>query len=111
MTGFEPAKHGETRGAWAPLLLFLAALLLGIFQLTHPAGFGFGHGWEMSAIAKNLAAEGAFANPFEPAITGPTAVVPPLYPAFLAMLIAILRTPTAVVLAATMGNILANAST
>jgi 4-amino-4-deoxy-L-arabinose transferase-like glycosyltransferase len=86
------------------------AFLIGIVQLMHPVGFGFGHGFEMSAIAKNLAAHGTFGNPFEPAITGPTAVVPPLHPIFLAALFRLIPAPFSGLLP-TMGNILANALT
>lgn len=38
-------------------------------------------------IARNLAEHGQFANPFSPRLTGPTAIAPPIYPAFLALLI------------------------
>src|SRR5579863_9355957 len=48
-------------------------------------------GGEMVAIAQNLARTGVFGNPFVLTLnTGPTAVVPPLYPAFIALLIKIL---------------------
>jgi hypothetical protein len=48
-------------------------------------------GGEMVAIAQNLARTGVFGNPFVMTLnTGPTAVVPPLYPAFIALLIKIL---------------------
>jgi 4-amino-4-deoxy-L-arabinose transferase-like glycosyltransferase len=79
-------------------------------QLMYPVGYGFGHGFEMSAIAKNLAAQGTFGNPFEPAITGPTAVVPPLHPIFLAALFRLFPAPFSG-LPPTLGNILANALT
>ena len=49
----------------------------------------FGAGYEMVAVARTLAATGHFANPFQIYPTGPTAIVPPLYPAFLALLIRI----------------------
>jgi hypothetical protein len=92
-----------------PAVLFLCAAAVCLRQALDPAGFGFGHGFEMVAIAKNLAGQGTFGNPFETAATGPTAVVPPLYPVFLAVLIKILRTPMLVVVAATVGSIVANA--
>jgi hypothetical protein len=85
-------------------------LFIGIVQLVHPVGYGFGHGFEMSAIAKNLAAHGTFGNPFEPAITGPTAVVPPLHPIFLAAFFWLFAPPFSGLLP-TLGNILANALT
>lgn len=40
----------------------------------------------MVALAENLALKGAYADPFAIAGTGPTAVVPPLYPLLLAVL-------------------------
>ncbi len=36
-----------------------------------------GNGYETIAIARNLAASGQFANPFQICPTGPTAIVPP----------------------------------
>src|SRR5579872_4160410 len=94
---------------FTPIALFTGGLLAGLYQFTHPAGFGFGHGFEMSAIARNLAEHGAFANPFEPAITGPTAVVPPLYPFFLAVLIKLFKLPVLIVTVATLANVVVNA--
>lgn len=91
-------------------MLFMAACLFGAVQLIHPVGYGFGQGYEMAAIARNLAARGTFGNPFEPAITGPTAVVPPLYPAFLAVMFRLFPAPLSLLLP-TLGNVLANALT
>jgi hypothetical protein len=100
--------HGGS--ALRPVLwLFLFALAPGIWQLLHPEAFGFGHGFEMSAIAKRLAERGEFGNPFEPIDTGPTAVVPPLYPFYLAGLIKILRRPELIAFVATIANVFANA--
>src|SRR5207245_2741657 len=86
-----PAHWRRARSAgWVPnysvSLLFLAALLIGCYQMLGP-GFGFGRGNEMASIARNLAATGTYGNPFPPAVTGPTAMVPPLYPLYLALLI------------------------
>jgi hypothetical protein len=89
--------------------LFLAALVPGLYHWFHPVGFGFGHGFEMVAVAKNLVAQGTFGNPFEPAITGPTAAEPPLYPVFLALLIKIFHEPLCGA-AALLVNILLNAA-
>lgn len=88
--------------------LFLCGLIPGIYDFRHPGAFGFGHGNEMAAIARSLAATGAFANPFEPHLTGPTASNPPLYPLFLG---ALLKTfgPSGTVLVAVLLNILLNA--
>ena len=89
-------------------VLFVCALIPGIYQFLHPTGYGFGNGFEMAAIARNLASQGTFGNPFAPAITGPTAVNPPLYPLFLAALIK-LSGPHGLVLVAVTSNIVANA--
>lgn len=89
--------------------LMLCAWIAGFYQLNHLVGTGFGHGFEMSAIAKNLAAHGTYGNPFEPAITGPTALVPPLYPLFLAGLLKITGSVIWMSLLAVAVNILANA--
>ena len=71
----------------ARLALFLGASMVGMFQMLHPAGITFGYGNEMAAIARNLVERGSYGNPFAPEImTGPTALVPPLYPLFLALL-------------------------
>jgi hypothetical protein len=89
--------------------LLLAALLAGFYQFFHVMGAGFGHGFEMSAIARNLAERGTYGNPFEPMMTGPTALVPPLYPLFLAALIKISGSLVWMALLANGVNILANA--
>ncbi len=52
-------------------------------------------GWEAVAIARELANTGHFANPFQTGPSGPTAIIPPLYPVFLAALIKVFGdTPT-----------------
>ncbi len=75
-------------------LLFLALFFLGVlsnlYQFHRFLEANLGSGFETVAVARNLAAEGSFANPFWCLRTGPTAIVPPLYPAFLALLIRIL---------------------
>jgi len=90
------------------IALFLAALVPGLYYWVNPDNFGFGHGFEMAASAKNLVAQGVYGNPFEPALTGPTAELPPLYPLFLAALIRIFHEPLCGA-AALMANILVNA--
>ena len=90
------------------MALFLGALVPGLYTWFRPQGFGFGHGFEMVAIAKSLVAQGTFGNPFEPAITGPTAEQPPLYPLFLAALIKIFHEPMCGA-AALLANIVVNA--
>ena len=103
-----PATPLAFRGN-AAFVLFMAALVPGIIQLFHPTGFGFGQGFEMPSIARNLAEHGVYGNPFPPVETGPTAVVPPLYPLILAALIRIFREPALIVFAAVFGTILVNA--
>jgi len=102
-----PTTPLRVRTSWA---LFIGAACIGIIQVIYPVGYGFGHGFEMSAIARNLAAQGTFGNPFEPAITGPTAVVPPLYPIFLSVMFKLFAPPFSV-LVPILGNVLANALT
>jgi hypothetical protein len=91
------------------LLIILAAVAAGLYDFLHVAGFGFGHGFEMAAIARNLAAHGTYANPFQPIMTGPTALVPPLFPFLLAGLIKLLGQSPNVVIAAVSLNIATNA--
>jgi hypothetical protein len=86
----------------------VAGLLIGCYQALLP-GFGFGRGNEMASIARTLVATGTYGNPFPPAVTGPTAVVPPLYPLFLAALIKLFGLSPLFVLAADLANVLANA--
>ncbi|HEX3745480.1 MAG TPA: hypothetical protein VHW09_16165 [Bryobacteraceae bacterium] len=90
-------------------LLVVAALGLGLYDFLGIGGFGFGHGFEMAAVAQSLAKYGTYANPFQPAITGPTALVPPLFPFLFAALIRILRQPSLVVIAAVCLNIAVDA--
>jgi hypothetical protein len=105
-------SHRTQSSGWtqnrAALILFGAALLIGCYQAFRP-GFGFGRGNEMVSIARNLAATGTYGNPFPPAVTGPTAVVPPLYPVFLAGLIKLFGLSPLFVLVVELVNVLANA--
>ena len=91
------------------IALAVGAVALGLFNFRYIQGFGFGTGYEMATIARSLAASGEYANPFAPFITGPTALVPPLVPFFLACLIKLLRHPAYIVEAAVAANIAANA--
>jgi hypothetical protein len=91
-------------------LLFFVAGLVGVLQ-AHYQPVAWSRGFEMISIAQNLADHGAFANPFYALSTGPTAVNPPLYPLLLALLMKLLKQPGLVVLAATLGSLLANAIT
>jgi hypothetical protein len=89
------------------LLFFAAGLAGACFQALHPGDAGA----EMMSVAKNVATEGKFANPFPVLATGNTAVVPPLYPIVVAGLIEVLRVPILVYGVAVLGTILANAAT
>jgi hypothetical protein len=91
------------------MALFLAAWVVGLGQFLYIGGYGFGRAYEMAAIARSLAEHGTYANPFEPAITGPTALVPPIHPLFLAALMRIFHNPAGMRMAAVFANILANA--
>ena len=90
------------------VVLFVVALLPGIYELSHPRGIGFGAGYEMAAIARNFASQGVIGNPFPPVVTGPTAVVPPAYPFFLGVLLTLMSPVVAVLIAGIIG-ILVNA--
>lgn len=90
--------------------LWLTAAAVGCCQFLHQTDAGFGQGFEMSAVAKNLAEHGTYGNPFQPAVTGPTALVPPLYPLFLAGLIKMFGSLLWMVLLANGVNIMANAT-
>src|SRR5262249_48330940 len=103
-----PVRRDRTLARFLPFVVFLAALMPGLYEFRHPAGFGFGQGYEMVAIARNLVSEGSFGNPNAPAVTGPTAANPPLYPLILAGLMKTCGTPGFAV-AAIFANILINA--
>lgn len=91
-------------------LFFLMAGLVGILQV-HYQPVGWGSGFEMISIAKNLANHGAFANPFTALNTGPTANNPPLCPLLLAFLMKLLKRPPLILWAAVLGSMMANAIT
>ena len=74
------------RRALIPATLFVAAVFVTASQLS---GVALGAGFETLTVARNLARYGQFANPFGLRQTGSTALVPPLYPAFLALLLRI----------------------
>ena len=90
--------------------LGLVGAAAGCYQFLHQMAEGFGRGFEMAAIARNLAAYGTYGNPFAPAVTGPTALVPPAYPLLLAALIKLSGSLLWMALAANGLNILANAA-
>ena len=86
-----------SRRGLIPALLFAAAFIATAFQ--YPT-VRLGSGFETLAIARNLAENGQFANPFSPRVTGPSAHAAPIYPAFLALLIWIFGNSVAFALAA-----------
>jgi hypothetical protein len=94
--------------------LFVGGAIVGLLQLFYPFGAGpthkieFGDGFEMVAIANNLAQHGAFANPFWVGNTGPTAAVPPLYPFLLSVPTRILKRPEFIMIVAVIANIVVN---
>src|SRR5580692_3290052 len=81
-------RGGHTHSSAWPI--FTLALACGFFQIFFPTGFGFGRGWETVAIAREVARTGAYANPFQAGASGVTAVIPPLFPVYLAALIKLL---------------------
>jgi hypothetical protein len=89
--------------------LFTVGAIIGLLHLI--GIIGFGRGFEMVAVARNLADHGAFADPFDAGATGPTAANPPLYPLLLASMFKILGNPNLVTWAATICNIVVNAVT
>ena len=112
LSGWEQdARLGKLRGPGANVspALFMGGAIIGLLHLI--GIFGFGRGFEMVAVARNLADHGTFADPFDAASTGPTAANPPIYPLLLACMFKILRDPTLVTWAATICNIVVNAVT
>ncbi|HEV2485965.1 MAG TPA: hypothetical protein VGT08_10565 [Terracidiphilus sp.] len=97
------------RNAEVSFVLFVLGGVVGLLNLT--TTLPFGAGFEMFALATNLAKYGTYANPFLVLQTGPSAVSPPLYPLLLALFMKVLRVPAFVLLAAALGNIFANALT
>jgi hypothetical protein len=80
-------RSGRTKGYsdLIPAILFIVGALVTLCRIKEnpPAT---GAGFEVLAIARNLAQNGSFANPYMAAQTGPTAHSPPLYSFYLAAL-------------------------
>jgi hypothetical protein len=89
--------------------IFVLALVCGLVQIFFAAGFGFGASWETVAIARNLAFTGTYGNPFAVGASGPTAVIAPLFPVYLAGLVKIFGDTPAFAFAATLAVALAQA--
>lgn len=68
---------------WAAFLVRVAYLTLAHTYRTRPFPDHFEYGWEMGRIARSLATDHGYADPFD-GHTGPTAWVAPLYPLLLA---------------------------
>jgi hypothetical protein len=83
--------QGSSQGkAWHhPPVLFALGSVSAVIESIFYAIKGLGSNNEMVTVAKNLAQEGSFANPFSILASGPTAHVAPLYPLFLASLLKI----------------------
>jgi hypothetical protein len=103
-----PNDPAAQRTANVSFILFIAGGVVGLFQMATSV-IPFGKGFEMVALAENLARSGAYANPFAVLATGPTAANPPLYPFLLAVIIRVFRIPGAILFAATICNVLVNA--
>lgn len=103
------AKSIVAHRANVSFALFVAGALIGIAEMRRPIPFG--QGFEMVALAQNLAAHGSFANPFLVLPTGATAANPPLYPLMLAAIIKAFRIPALILAMAATANVAANALT
>ncbi len=110
MTNPESNPADAARNANISFLFFALGGAVGLVNMVS-ATIPFGEGFEMVALAKNLALHGAYINPFRVLDTGATAANPPLYPFLLSLVFRVLRTDTFVTLAATLLNILVNAFT
>ncbi len=113
----ERTKGTKSIGTWfgehqadVSKVLFLCAGLYGIVSVRlYPPQFG--PPVEIVTLAMNIAAHGSISNPFWVLPTGPTAVIPPLYPLMLGGLIKLFHNLNLVYLTAMVGSILANAAT
>jgi hypothetical protein len=102
-------KNNAKRNEEISLALFALAGLIGL--VGRSSVLPFGPGYEMVAIAENLARAGAFANPLMSIQSGPSAVAPPLYPIFLAALMKVISVPAILLWTVSLIGILANALT
>ena len=109
MIQFEVDSEAARRNKEISFFLFIAGAIAGLLNLRQTLPFGAG--FEMYDLARNLASQGTFANPHMILPTGPSAIAPPLYPLMLAGAMKILPAPELVLLAAAVGNIVANAFT
>ena len=91
------------------VLLFTLAFIGAMVQLTQGEGVALGEGFETVAVARSLARNGTFADPFLAAPTGPTAHLPPLYPFLLAAVMRLLGDGLGFGITITMLNVVAQA--
>ena len=110
MTILKSSSADTSRNANISFLFFALGGAVGLINMVS-ATIPFGEGFEMVALAKNLAVHGAYINPFRVLDTGATAANPPLYPFVLSLFVRSLREDSFVTLAATLLNILVNAVT
>jgi hypothetical protein len=89
--------------------LFCVAAVSAMWQMLHSPAAGLGALWEAPAIARNLAAGRGFSNPYGVFESGPTAHLPPLFPAVLAVLLLALGDTLAFAYAAILLAVLAQA--
>jgi len=108
----QPASNQSNGGDNVPHStwpLFVLAFVFGFFQVLPPVRDGFGAGWETVAIARELASSGSYANPFQAGPSGPTAVIAPIFPLYLASLMKLLGDNPMFAFAATLAAMLAQA--
>ena len=78
------SRGGLLAGMVAVALLLRLVVVAFVFRSVAAPGVDHGEfGWEMGWVARSLATHQGFSSPFYPA-TGPTALMPPLYPFLLA---------------------------
>jgi hypothetical protein len=99
----------KSRIAKTSFTLFALGGVTGLLNLI-TGKVPFGWGYEMYALAVNLVKHGTYANPLSVLPTGVSALAPPLYPLFLALILKLFH-PQLAPLAATIVSIVANALT
>jgi hypothetical protein len=102
------AKHDRTVTRVPDWRWFIPGCLGVAWQVAMPLRGGFGHGWEMLNIARSLAHNGTFANPFGALPTGPTAMEPPGFPFVLSLFVRVFGDGTALAWSAALLCILAS---
>jgi hypothetical protein len=74
---------------WLAVVMIGVATLLLYWPRSHHSRIDDVRGFETLALAEALAAHHGFSDPFMPMRTGPSAHMPPLYPAYLALIMVI----------------------